>query len=396
MPEELMVPAGTYKLTKQFRREQMRRHKKDLPWSKRVFDLDEKRLFGRTLWGWTRITLFYLTLYILIALIVIFWLAIFKYAIIPKDHPVWLKKAPGVSLVPHNESTLKFFPNEPTTIYPIADKIEEFLNGLRDNAMDYFSDFNADELWGYREGKPCIFVKLNKVIGFEPNTIDTPEELPKGAPPELRDVIRKHGGAPRIWLSCMTKGNGPQPTVLYYPGPFFDTTGTMTGVQRVVAVQLSNFPANSDVDVHLTVWAHNIQIEEKYNGKGHARLTLHRVLQAPLKSPEARLKTLSVARNSGGRPAPNGSPRSYKRFRTKPVTTAPKEPFSYIGRERNASPPRTLADARNSGPENILIAEPRSYKGVGAKPVTIAPKEPFSYIGRWRNDSLGLYVNQSV
>ncbi|KAH8264064.1 hypothetical protein KR038_002107, partial [Drosophila bunnanda] len=259
MPEEMMLPAGSYKLPKQFRREQMRRQKKDLPWSKRVFDMDEKKLFGRTAWGWLRITLFYLVLYIVIALIALFWVLIFKYVLIPKDHPMSPKKAPGVSLVPHNESTLTFIPHEHTTLYPIADTIEEFLISLKDNAIDFFSDFNEDELWGYKTGKPCIFVRINKVYGFKPDTYDTPEELPKDAPSELYDVIRKHGGNPRIWLSYQVK-SGPAPTILYYPGPFFDASDKMSGVQRVVAVQLDKMPANVDVDIDFKVWARNIPI----------------------------------------------------------------------------------------------------------------------------------------
>ncbi|KAH8292508.1 hypothetical protein KR054_011172, partial [Drosophila jambulina] len=259
MPEDMMVPAGPYKLTKQFRREQVRRHKKDLPWSKRVLDLDEKRLFGRTALGWTRIVLLYLFLYFLILVIVIFWLLIFTFAIIPKDRPLTSKKAPGVSLVPHNNTVLEFVPIAHSTIYPIVDKIEEFLFSLKDNAIDFFSDFNADELWGYNTGKPCIFVRLNRVYGFKPETYDTPEELPKAAPSELKDVIRKHGGSPRIWLSAKAI-SGPSPTFLYYPGPFFDTSDKMTGVQRVVAVQLENMPANREVEVDFKVWARNIPI----------------------------------------------------------------------------------------------------------------------------------------
>ncbi|KAH8242858.1 hypothetical protein KR032_002607, partial [Drosophila birchii] len=257
MPEDMMVPAGQYKLKKQFRREQMHRQKKDMPWTKRIFDMDEKKLFGRTAWGWTRITLFYLTLFILIAIITAFWILLFRFLLIKKDRPISAKKSPGVSLVPHNESTLVFYPGEPTKIYPIADRIEEFLIQMKDNAIDYFSDFNEDELWGYRTGKPCVFVRLNKVYGFKPDTYDTPDELPKDAPGGLEYVIRKHGGTPRIWVSYKVL-TGPSPTILYYPGPFFDASDKMVGVQRVVAVQLSNFPPNTDVEIDFRVWARNI------------------------------------------------------------------------------------------------------------------------------------------
>lgn len=36
-----------------------------------------------------------------------------------------------------------------------------------------------DETYGYREGKPCIFIKLNRVLGFKPKASDV---SPRGAP----------------------------------------------------------------------------------------------------------------------------------------------------------------------------------------------------------------------
>lgn len=300
-----MVPAGPYKLTKQFRREQIRRHKKDMPWSKRVLDLDEHKLFGRTAWAWTRITLFYLTLYLLITLVVMFWYAIFMLAIIKADQPVWYKGQPGVSFVPYNTSTIHFSPNKVHEIYPLLDKIDRYLHTLNENAFEYFHDCNEDQVWGYQKRKPCVFVRLNKVIGYQPETYDTPDELPSDAPSELSDVVRKHGGTPRIWLNCQVT-KGPKPSITYYPGPFYETSDKMTGVTRVVAVQLNNMPANQDVFIACKVYARNIEIDMQFQGKGHVKFSMHMRMQTAQKPAEEEVESTSRSADLQ-QPAPSPS-----------------------------------------------------------------------------------------
>ncbi|XP_016959951.1 sodium/potassium-transporting ATPase subunit beta-1 [Drosophila biarmipes] len=274
MPEDVMVPAGEYKLVKQFRREQEKRRKKDLPWSKRVFDIDEHKLFGRTAWAWFRIVCFYLVLYTLLILIVAFWIGIFMLAIIDPHKPRWLKGPPGLSMVPYNTTAISFYEHLMGEVIPIADGIDAFLNKLNDDAIEFFNECNQDEMWGYVSRQPCVFIKLNKVIGFQPETYDTQDDLPKEVPAGLDETLRKYGPTPKIWITCEVI-HGPKPEIVFFPGPYYEASEKMTGVQRVVAVQMNNMPANSEVNFVCKVWARNIPIDDKFQGKGQIKFTMH-------------------------------------------------------------------------------------------------------------------------
>ncbi|KAH8343966.1 hypothetical protein KR084_002752 [Drosophila pseudotakahashii] len=285
MPEDVMVPAGDYKLVKQFRREQEKRRKKDLPWSKRIFDIDEHTLFGRTAWAWFRIVCFYLVLYSLIILIVAFWIGIFMLAIIDPNKPRWLKGPPGLSMVPYNSSAITFYTHLMGEVIPIADRIDNFLNKLNDDAVEFFSECNQDDMWGYVSAKPCVFIKLNKVIGFQPETYDTQDDLPKDVPAGLDETLRKYGPTPKIWITCEVS-RGPQPEINFFPGPYYEASEKMTGVQRVVAVQLNKMPSNSEVSICCRVWARNIPIDEKFQGKGQLKFAMHMRVDTGKKKPD--------------------------------------------------------------------------------------------------------------
>ncbi|KAH8369115.1 hypothetical protein KR009_001788, partial [Drosophila setifemur] len=274
MPEEVMVPAGSYKLNKRFRADEYQRRKKDMPWTKRVLDLDKRRLCGRTAWEWTRIVLGYLFLYLLICIVLLFWIVIFWVAIIKKDRPHWAKAYPGISMVPTNSNTIEFYENIPSDVYPITNQIEQFLRKLPDNAEEFFSECNVDESWGYTVRNPCIFIRLNKLIGYKPDTYEEPKDLPSSAPSELPDIVTKFDGSPKIWLTCTTD-EGPSPMFGFIPGPYYPASTDMKGVDRVVAVQLNKMKANVRVTITCTVWAKNIPVNYDFNGSGHVRFTMH-------------------------------------------------------------------------------------------------------------------------
>ncbi|XP_017084723.2 sodium/potassium-transporting ATPase subunit beta-2 [Drosophila eugracilis] len=274
MPEDVMMPAGDYKLVKQFRREKETLRKRDLPWSKRVFDIDEHKLFGRTAWGWFRITAFYTTLYSLIVVVCSFWVTLFMLAIIDPETPRWLKGPPGISMMPYNTSTISFHTQILSEVYPIADAIDDFLIKLKDNAIEFFNDANPDTMWGYGVGKPSVFIKLNKVIGFQPETYDTADDLPKEAPSSLDEIVNRYGGSPKIWITCKVL-QGPRLEFVFYPGPYFEASEKMMGVQRVVAVQFENMPSNVEVFFECKIWARNIPIDHKIQGKGQIKFSMN-------------------------------------------------------------------------------------------------------------------------
>ncbi|XP_064549988.1 sodium/potassium-transporting ATPase subunit beta-1 [Drosophila montana] len=269
MPEDFVVPAGRYTVKKRFRHQEHKRKNKDLPWSKKILDLDHHKLFGRTAWGWTRIVSFYLLLYFLILLILGLLMLLFKLVILKDDAPRWLKEAPGISTVP-NSSYIKIHSSMPKEIYKITDRIDKFIEKLDGSAEKKFADYNKDQVWGYSTKTPCVFIKINKIIGYTPVTYDSVSDLPDNN--QLKNTVLNFPGAKRIWLTCDASQTNVQ--FNYIPGPYFDTSTSLMGIKRVVAMQMTRVPLNKEIYIKCKIWAKNIEIDMKYNGWGNVQFSL--------------------------------------------------------------------------------------------------------------------------
>ncbi|KAH8280092.1 hypothetical protein KR018_007529 [Drosophila ironensis] len=265
-----------------------------------------------------------------------------------------------------------------TDIYPLADKIDRYLHRLRDNAVEHFAECNKDELWGFSIGRPCFFVKLNNVMGFRPVTYDTPNDLKPTDPPSLADTIRKYGGAPKIWLDCKLD-DGTYPKIEYIPGPYYAVSKNMKGVQRVVAVQLSEMPINRDVFVVCSAWARNIVIDREYNGRGHVRfaLNMRQNTEKPNVDPVGGGGAGPVVRaGEGAGAAPDSAPDYYAgaapdSSSNSGAGAAPdSEPVSGAGAAPDSAPYSDAGAAPDSAPDSGAGAAPDSSpdSGAGAAP----------------------------
>lgn len=273
---------GEEALRKRFRNEEILRKKQDLPWSKGVLDLDKNEFFSRTPWAWFRIIGFYIFLYLCIVLILLFWLLIFWLFIWPSDRPTVQKMYPGLSALPTSSGTIKIRPHIQTEVYAIADRIDKFIDGLDEDgeAEDTFAECNVDQLWGYNAKQPCIFLKLNKVIGYVAKTYDSVDELPDGYTQDLKDTMLENPGKGRIWVTCKCLSDSVEsPDFVFIPKPYFDSTTNMEGVNRVIAVQLVDMPENEEFELICNVWAKNIPIDNKQMGCGNIKLSLNMITQ---------------------------------------------------------------------------------------------------------------------
>ena len=45
--------------------------------------------------------------------------------------------------------------------------------------------------YGFKDGRPCILIKLNRIIGWEPKPYE-PESLPSDLPQHLQEEIKKN------------------------------------------------------------------------------------------------------------------------------------------------------------------------------------------------------------
>ncbi|KAH8280093.1 hypothetical protein KR018_007528 [Drosophila ironensis] len=154
---------------------------------------------------------------------------------------------------------------------------------------------NLDDSWGYTTGKPCILLKLTQALGFEAVTYNDGMTLPKEAPNELYDYVvqlAEEDRHNRIWVACEVL----QPKKLgirinYVPYRYFDADALFTrgnvflnvstenesgvhfenpGLRRMIGVQFTDLPDNTDVFIRCQVWAKNIPLDV-----GSAKFMMH-------------------------------------------------------------------------------------------------------------------------
>ncbi|MCL4121309.1 UNVERIFIED_CONTAM: hypothetical protein GTU68_041488 [Idotea baltica] len=159
------------------------------------------------------------------------------------------------------------------------EKREEEENGTpRDTRACKFQDTwlkgycNKAESWGYNRDSPCILLKLNKMIDWEPEVYKTMEELPEDMPQSLKDTIsnatltNNNKMPPMVWVSC--EGENPAdkeylPKVELSPNPgfpayYFPYTKVPGYRSPLVGVMIYNPEPNVLINIECRLWAKNI------------------------------------------------------------------------------------------------------------------------------------------
>ena len=164
--------------------------------------------------------------------------------------------------------------------------------------MDSFGPCTSKQGYGYKTGRPCVFLKLNKIFQWEPQYYDNPADLPDDMPQELKTHIaaipQVQVGPPnenlfwqkltnqnsclqrqQIWVSCKgqyTPDNEKLRSIKFYPSqgfpayyyPYLNQPGYLS---PLIAVQFENFTLKEIVNVECRAWAKNIQ----YSGSNRDR-----------------------------------------------------------------------------------------------------------------------------
>ncbi|KAL3267196.1 hypothetical protein HHI36_011332 [Cryptolaemus montrouzieri] len=131
--------------------------------------------------------------------------------------------------------------------------------------VNIFGDCSPKDLYGYRSASPCIYLKLNKIYGWEPVTYLLPAE---GMPNDLKERIISLPQLNRtqVWVSCngLTAQDkdfiqGFEYFPRGFPSYFFPYKNGDNYLSPLVAVKIIYPKANVLIGIECRAWAKNIR-----------------------------------------------------------------------------------------------------------------------------------------
>jgi sodium/potassium-transporting ATPase subunit beta len=115
--------------------------------------------------------------------------------------------------------------------------------------MSTFGKCGTSDSYGYNNSAPCIFLKLNRIYGWQPEYFNDPAGLPEDMPESLKDHIKSLPAAHRdqIWVTCYGE-NGADREILGdieyfptqgFPSYFYPYENTKGYLSPLVAVKFT-------------------------------------------------------------------------------------------------------------------------------------------------------------
>jgi len=296
-----------------------------------VYNSETGEILGRTPISWLKITVFYIIYYsFLTAFFMVMLLAFFK--TLDDKQPTWVSetggligKNPAVGFRPgppdsQIESTLIWFRTGSynSNWEKWVDRLDDFIkdyenetNWRTKHATDDCGDLavnapgtkkickvKSEELlnpkgnctrennYGFKEGRPCILLKLNRIIGWVPEPFD-PEYLPDELPDHLKEQIKKNKDEgnealnKRVWIDCQGENPADRENlgpVVYHPTngisenyfPYLNQEGYLS---PAIFVEFTDPKPSVLIAIECKAWAENI-IHDRMERKGLAHFEL--------------------------------------------------------------------------------------------------------------------------
>lgn len=139
------------------------------------------------------------------------------------ERPKWLLTQPCFSFEPalNYRSNYLGIEYEETSQEQIKDYVKHLNKTLKrfgDISESYFGpECKAFNYYGYSSGNPCIFLKINRIIGFKTKAIESLRDVPFNIHLELLGYLESLSDQQfkqRIWVSCNSK---PFLKFIYFP-----------------------------------------------------------------------------------------------------------------------------------------------------------------------------------
>ncbi|KAM9820866.1 sodium/potassium-transporting ATPase subunit beta-1b [Neosynchiropus ocellatus] len=288
-------------------------NKDDGGWKKFLWNSETGEVMGRTGGSWFKIFLFYVIFYgclagIFIGTIQAMLLTLSDYK------PTWQDRVapPGLSHTPRSDkSEVSFNLNDIETYLPYTKALKDFLAKYDDEAQsnlmkyedcgeeptsyknrgDLESDMGVrkactfsrrvlgpcsglnDPDFGFKDGKPCLIVKLNRIVNYRPKPPSSNTSIPEEAQYKVQPNV--------IPIHCTNKREedaGKIGEISYhgigggFPLQYYPYYGKMLHpqyLQPLVAVQFMNLTRNMELRIECKVYGENIAYSDKdrYQGR---------------------------------------------------------------------------------------------------------------------------------
>jgi len=296
-------------------------NKEDGGWKQFLWNSDKGEFLGRTGGSWFKITLFYVIFYgclagIFIGTIQAMLLTLSDYK------PTWQDRVapPGLSHTPRSDkSEVSFNPSDVETFLPYTKALNEFLEKYNEvaqvdqmqfedcgdepadykNRGDLESDVGVrracrfsrsllgpcdgikDPDFGFKAGKPCLIVKLNRIVNFRPRPPTSNDTIPEAAQGKVQPNVipiyctnKKEEDAGKVG-EIKYHGIGEGFPLQYYP--YYGKRLHPQYLQPLVAIQFVNLTQNAELRIECKVFGGNIHYSEKdrYQGRFDIKIAIN-------------------------------------------------------------------------------------------------------------------------
>ncbi|XP_022216086.1 sodium/potassium-transporting ATPase subunit beta-1-like [Drosophila obscura] len=265
-----------------------------------LFDREKGTIMGRTPKTWAKVIAFYAIFYGFVAAMFIMCMKVMLNGISMTEPKLQLEKSligryPGLAARPQSfqiegPMVITIDSENPNKNDNWIELIDDFLKEYETNNtnvdrvkcdfgdihrasdvclvdMELFGGCSKANSYGYKANEPCIFIKLNRIFGWKPETYDFPiKEMPE----DLQAHINETGYEKRqqIWLSCsarlglgINRENFDNFSYSHRRGfpafhyPYLNQPGYLS---PLISVQFKSLKKGQILDVECRAWAKNI------------------------------------------------------------------------------------------------------------------------------------------